>query len=422
LNAIPLWAQIAALCVLLLFSAFFSIAETSMMALNRYRLKALVKQGKQGAILATELLSRTDRLLGMILIGNNLINAAASALVTAIAINRFGNEEGVLFVATSLIAFLIIVFAEITPKVIGAMFPERIALALAYVLTPLARLMNPAVWFVNLFSGVLLRLMRIPVQADVDAQRLSPEELRAMVLESGHFIPKKHTSILLNLFDLESVTVYDVMTPRIQVEAIDLDDSIEVITERLITCYHNKLPVYEGELNQIRGILHVRKCLATLVDGKLDKTIMVDLLTEAYFIPSGTPVIQQLQYFQENRQRIGIVVDEYGEVQGLVTLEDIIEEMVGEFTTSLPRVDQGALSWDEDGAAMVDGSLPLREINRRLGLNLPLDGPKTLNGLVLEELQEIPDASVCIRMGECVIEIVQVQNQSVKIAKLVRLR
>ncbi len=393
-----------------------------MMALNRYRLKALVKQGKQGAILATELLSRTDRLLGMILIGNNLINAAASALVTAIAINRFGNEEGVLFVATSLIAFLIIVFAEITPKVIGAMFPERIALALAYVLTPLARLMNPAVWFVNLFSGVLLRLMRIPVQADVDAQRLSPEELRAMVLESGHFIPKKHTSILLNLFDLESVTVYDVMTPRIQVEAIDLDDSIEVITERLITCYHNKLPVYEGELNQIRGILHVRKCLATLVDGKLDKTIMVDLLTEAYFIPSGTPVIQQLQYFQENRQRIGIVVDEYGEVQGLVTLEDIIEEMVGEFTTSLPRVDQGALSWDEDGAAMVDGSLPLREINRRLGLNLPLDGPKTLNGLVLEELQEIPDASVCIRMGECVIEIVQVQNQSVKIAKLVRLR
>jgi Mg2+/Co2+ transporter CorB len=421
LNAIPFWVQVVSLCVLLALSAFFAIAETSMMALNRYRLRALVKQGSTGALLATELLSRTDRLLGMVLIGNNLINAAASAVVTAIAIERFGNEEGVLFIATSLIAFLIIVFSEITPKVIGAMFPERIALPLAYVLKPLAKLFTPAVWFVNLFSGALLRLLRIPSNRNEESQRLTQEELRALVLESGHFIPKKHTSILLNLLDLESVTVYDVMTPRVQVEAIDLEDSLEAIVERLSTCYHNKLPVYEGEINRIRGVLHVRKCLAILAAGEMTKDALTGLLSEAYFIPSGTVVIQQLQYFQENRERMGIVVDEYGEVQGLVTLEDIIEEMVGEFTTSMPRFEQGALSWNEEGEAMVDGSLSLREINRRLQLDLPLDGPKTLNGLVLERLQEIPDASVCVRIGGCVVEIVQVQNQSVKIARLTQL-
>jgi Mg2+/Co2+ transporter CorB len=420
-DVIPFWAQCLALFVLLLLSAFFSIAETSMMALNRYRIKALSKTGHRGAVLTGQLLARTDRLLGMVLIGNNLINAAASALVTAIAIARFGNNRTVLFFATSMIAFLIIVFAEITPKVIGATYPERIALAVAYVLRPLSILFRPAVWFVNLFTGQMLRLVNIRSGSGGEAQRLAPEELRALVLESGHFISKKQTSILLNLLDLESVTVYDVMIPRAQVEALDLEDPIEAITERLKTSYHNKLPVFEGELNQVRGVLHVRKCLALLAEGPLTKEGIISALAEAYFIPRGTSVTQQLQYFQEKRLRMGIVVDEYGEVQGLVTMEDIVEEIVGEFTSSMPRPDHGPLTWGDNGSAVVDGSMPLRELNRKLGLKLPLDGPNTLNGLILEELQDIPDSAVSLRIGDCAIEIVQIQNQAVRTAKLTRL-
>jgi Mg2+/Co2+ transporter CorB len=420
-DVIPFWVQCLGLVILLLLSAFFSIAETSMMALNRYRIKALSKAGHRGALLTTELLTRTDRLLGMILIGNNLINAAASALVTAIAITRFGNNRTVLFLATSLIAFLIIVFAEITPKVIGATYPERIALAVAYVLKPLSVLFQPAVWFVNIFTGQMLRLVKITSSSGEDEQRLAPEELRALVLESGHFISKKQTSILLNLLDLESVTVYDAMIPRAQVEALDLEDPIEEIIEKLSTSYHNKLPVFEGELNQLRGILHVRKCLALMAEGPLTKEGIEAALAEAYFIPSGTSVTQQLQYFQEKRQRLGIVVDEYGEVQGLVTLEDIVEEIVGEFTSSMPRADHGLLKWDESSSTVVDGSSPLRELNRKLGLKLPLEGPNTLNGLILEELQEIPEAAVSLRIGDCAIEILQVQNQAVRTAKLTRL-
>lgn len=392
-----------------------------MMALNRYRLKTLVKQGKRGAILASAMLDRTDKLLGMILIGNNLVNAAAASLVTAMAISRFGNDDTVLFVATTLIAFLIIVFAEITPKVVGATFPERVALPLAFVLKPLSRLFTPAVWFVNLFTGLLLRPFKIKA-ANASSARLTQEDLRVLVLENGHYIPKKHHSILLNLFDLGAVAVHDVMTPRPQVEAIDLDDPIEVITEHLSTCYHNKLPVFEGELNHILGILHVRKCLSLLAVGPLTKEDLREALTDAYFIPSGTPVLQQLQYFQENRQRMGVVVDEYGEVIGLVTLEDIIEEMIGEFTTSMPRADSGALAWDENGEVTVEGSTALRELNRRLLLQLPLAGPTTLNGLILEVLQDIPEASVCLRIGQCAIEIVQVDHQAVKVVKLMRLR
>jgi len=405
--------------VLILLSAFFSIAETAMMALNRYRLKTLVKQGKRGAIIAGEMLERTERLLGMILIGNNLVNAAASSLVTAIAISRFGNDDAVLFMATTLIAFLIIVFAEITPKVIGATFPERIALPLAFVLKPLSRLFAPAVWFVNLFTGLMLKPFRIGAANDQSA-RLSQEDLRVLVLENGQYIPKKHHSILLNLFDLGTIAVHDVMIPRNQVEALDLEDSIESITSQLSTCYHNKLPVYQGEINNILGILHVRKCLSLLAEGPLTHEALRDALNDAYFIPSSTPVLQQLQYFQENRQRIGVVVDEYGEMIGLVTLEDIIEEMIGEFTTSMPGGDP-ALQWDKAGEATVEGSITLREVNRRLGLTLPIDGPTTLNGLILEELQEIPDGNLSLRIGDCAIEILQVDHQTVKVAKLTRL-
>jgi Mg2+/Co2+ transporter CorB len=414
--------QAVALIVLLALSAFFSISETSMMALNRYRLKALVRARRRGAATAAKLLARPDRLLGMVLIGNNLLNAATSALVTAIAIGEFGNNRETLLIATSLVAFLIVVFAEITPKVIGATFPEPIALGLAFILKPLAVVFRPLVWFANLFTQGVLKLLRLSSRGDEAAQRLSPDELRGLVLESSHFIPKKHTSILLNLLDLEAVTVSDVMTPRAQLESLDLDDPIDVLTERISTSYHNKLPVYEGEINKILGILHVRKVVALLVEGPLTREGLLASLSEAYFVPAGTSVTQQLQYFQEQRQRMAVVVDEYGEVQGLVTLEDIVEEIVGEFTTSLPRSDVHPLAWEADQTAMLDGKIALREINRRLGLSFPLDGPNTLNGLILEELQEIPDAAVALRIGNCAIEIIQVQNQSVRLAKLTRLQ
>ncbi len=422
MDVIPLWIQILALVVLLALSAFFSISETSMMALNRYRLKALVRAKRRGAATAARLLSRTDRLLGMVLIGNNLLNAATSALVTAIAINEFGNNRQTLIIATSLVAFLIVVFAEITPKVIGATFPEPIALALAFILKPLAYLFQPLVWVANLFTSFVLKLLRLSSRGDENTPRLSREELRGIVLESGHFIPKKHTSILLNLLDLEAVTVSDVMTPRAQLESIDLDDPISVVTERISTSYHNKLPVYEGEINKILGILHVRKVVSLLAEGPLTRESVEAILSEAYFVPAGTSVTMQLQYFQEQRQRMAVVVDEYGEVQGLVTLEDIVEEIVGEFTTSLPRSDVHPLDWEDDGTALLDGKIALREINRRLGLSFPLDGPNTLNGLILEELQEIPDASVALKIGNCAIEIIQVQNQTVRLAKLTRLK
>ena len=304
----------------------------------------------------------------------------------------------------------------------GATYPERIALPAAYVIKPLMALSTPVVWFVNLFVRALLKLMGIKTGSDARDQRISPEELRSMVLEGGNFIPNKHKSILLNLFDLETVTVEDVMTPRAQIETLNLSLPIEEIKHQLATCYHNKLLAHEGEINQITGILHVRKVMMLLTqDSEITAEDFRELLTTPYFIPSDTDLFTQLQYFQENQERLAIIVDEYGEVQGLVTLDDIIEEMVGEFTTSTPgatRADQ--FDWDESDTCLLEGGISLRDVNKRLHLHLPIDGPKTLNGLLLEILQDIPEASVSLKINDCVIEIVQVQNQAIKMVKLYR--
>ena len=393
------------------------------MAANRHRLRHLAKRGSKSAATTLWLLERTDKLLSLVLIANTLINALATALVTAIAISMFGNHERVITIATAVVAFLLIVFAEISPKVIGATYPERIALPTSFILKPLMTLGKPVIWFVNLFVSGLLKLLRIKAGSSARDHRLSPEELRSMVLEGGNFIPKKHKSILLNLFDLEKISVEDVMTPRAQIEALNLSVPVEEIKHQLTTCYHNKLPVHEGEINQIAGILHVRKAIALL---NQEQELTVDhfraLLTPPYFIPEDTDVFTQLQYFQENHERLGIIVDEYGEVQGLVTLDDIIEEMIGEFTTSMPGAARAeAFRWNEQGECLLEGAITLRDINKRLGLHFPLDGPKTLNGLLLEVLQDIPDAGVSLRIGNCVIEIVQVQNQAIKVVKLINL-
>jgi len=405
-----------------MLSAFFSISETALMALNRHRIKHLAKRGSKLAQVTLWLLDRTERVLSLILIANTILNALATSLITAIAISTFGNNETVITIATGVVAFLLIIFAEITPKVIGATYPERIALPASFVLKPLMALAKPVIWFVNLFVSGLLKMLRLKTGSTERDHRLSPEELRSMVLEGGSFIPKKHKSILLNLFDLEKISVEDVMTPRAQIEALNLSVPVEEIKNQLTTCYHNKLPVHEGEINQIVGILHVRKAVALL---NQDEELTVDhfrqLLSAPYFIPEGTDVFTQLQYFQENHERLGIIVDEYGEVQGLVTLEDIIEEMIGEFTTSMPGAARAdAFGWDENGECLLEGTTTLRDINKRLGLNFPLDGPKTLNGLLLELLRDIPEASVSVKIDNCIVEIVQVLNQAIKVVKLRR--
>jgi Mg2+/Co2+ transporter CorB len=416
---------VLALALLILCSAFFAMAETALMAANKYRLRHLAKRGNRSAVTTLWLLERTDKLLALVLIANTLINAMATALVTAIAILFFGHEESVIAIATAVVAFLLIVFAEISPKVIGASYPERISLGSSLVLKPLMKVAPPLIWFVNLFVNGFLKLLRIRgigLHSDPAHNRLSIDELRFVVLESGQYIQQKHKSILLNLFDLEKISIEDIMTPRSQIEALNLSLPVETIKAELTTCYHNKLPVYEGEINKIVGILHVRKAIGLLnQDDELTVEHFRALLTEPYFIPQDTAVLAQLQYFQENKERLGIIVDEYGEVQGLVTLEDIIEEMIGDFTTSTPgaaRTD--AMAWSASGECLLEGSAPLRDINKKLGLDLPLDGPKTVNGLLLEQLQEIPEFPIALKIGQTVIEVVQVQNQAIKVVKLLR--
>ena len=406
-----------ALVVLLVVSGFFSIAETAMMALNRYRLKHLVETGSRGAKLTQSLLERTDRLLGVILLGNNLINAAAATLTAIVTVQLFGENKIALAAGTGVITFLILVFSEITPKVIGATYPERIAFPAAFVLAPLLKIAYPFVWFTNLFVGALLKALRLSDRPQASESRLSMGELRTLVLEASHYIPQKHQSILLNLFELESITVDDVMTPRSHIEAIDLDAPIDETRRQVATCYHTRLPVFRGQLDEIVGILHVRSVLNL---GKLDDlsaASLQEVMRPPYFIPAGTPLLSQLQQFQENQDRLGLVVDEYGELMGLITIDDILEEIIGEFTTHSPLA-AGAIHRQADGSALVEGGLPLRELNRKLELDFPLDGPKTLNGLILEHLQDIPEAGTTILVSGHPLEIVQTQEKAVKAVRI----
>jgi len=398
------------------------MAETALMAANRYRLRSLAKRGVRSAITTLWLLDRTDQLLSLILIANTLVNAAATALATAIAIIAFGYDESAIAIAIALLAFVLIVFAEITPKFIGASYPENISLGASTLLKPMMAVATPLTWFVNLFVKLVLKIINVRPANAAQQHRVSPEELRSIVLEGGNFIPQKHKSILLNLFDLESTSVEDIMTPRAQIEALNLAVPVAEIKSQLTTCYHNKLPVYQGEINQILGILHVRHAVALLnEEEELTVQHFRDLLSTPYYIPEDTSVFTQLQYFQENKERLGIIVDEYGEVQGLVTLDDIIEEMIGEFTTSVPGAARSeTFGWDARGECLLEGTTALRDINKRLELKFALDGPKTLNGLLLEALQEIPEAAISVKIGGVVIEVIQVKNQAIKVVKLSR--
>jgi Mg2+/Co2+ transporter CorB len=412
-------AQLTALVMLLVFSGAFSMTETVMMAANRYKLRSRAAAGHQGARLALELLGKTDRLLGVILLFNNLINIAAATLSSVITIHLFGEDRWALGAGTVTLTFLILVFSEITPKVIGAQHADRLAPLLSYPLTGLLKVSYFAVWFVNLFVSGLLRLLHLKPAQDGGNTSLSVEELRSMVLESGQYIPAKHRSILVNIFDLEKITVEDVMTSRGAIESINLSAPEEDLRQHLATSYHTRLPVFEDDSERVIGILHLRRLLGRTLEGGFDREAIRELVSKPYFIPADTPIYSQLQFFQENHQRLALVVDEYGELLGLVTLEDIIEELIGKFTTSMPD-SSARVHWGEDGSVLVDGGQNLRALNRKLGLSLPLDGPKTLNGLILEALQDIPEGGLCVRIGDTPIEVVQTQDRRVKTVRLFR--
>lgn len=416
MEELPLPLLLSLLVVLLILSGFFSLSETSMMAINRYRLRHLAKQGHRGALLATKLLENTDRLLGVILLGNNLLNTAAATLVAVIVSMLFAHSDLALLIGACVVTFAILVFSEITPKVIAATYPERIALAASYILTPLLKIFYPAVWFVNLFVQGILSLFRLHPNENT-AHKISPEELKMLVLEAGHFIQTKHQNILINLVDLETVTVDDVIVPRKQIEAIDLDADDEVLHEQIMTCHHTRLPVYRDRLDNVIGFIHVRKIFNQLKGERITASMLERVLQEPYFIPSGTPLFSQLQLFQENRKRIGFVVDEYGEWLGLITMEDIIEEIIGEFTTHAPTQTSGFIQ-EADGSIIAEGSVLLRDLNRKLGYQLPLDGPKTLNGLILEYFQDIPEAGIGLNVAGYPMEIIQTKDQAVKIVRI----
>lgn len=419
MDELPLSTQFAALALLLVLSGFFSMAETAMMASNRIRLRHQAKEGHRGARLATTLLGKTDQLLGVILLGNTLINSLAAMLTANIALTVFGEEKWTLEAGALFVTFCLLVFSEITPKVAGATYPDWLAIRISYVLTPLLRIAYPVVWFVNLFVRPLLKLLHLQPKSGQEEHRLSAEEVRAVVLDSGQFIPSQHRSILLNLFELEHVTVADIMTPRGEIETIDITAPLEEIMAQLATSYHTRVVVFENDPANVIGVLRLRHLLAEAFAGKLDLEIMRSRMVEPYFIPAATPIYTQLEFFRENRQRLGLVVDEYGEIQGLVTLEDIIEELVGKFTTRQADVGH-RLAWDEEDTVLVDGAVSLRELNRQLDLELPVDGPRTLNGLIIEHLQDIPEVGIAVRVGEVPMEVVQTQNRKIKMVRLHR--
>jgi Mg2+/Co2+ transporter CorB len=411
----PFAAQVALVIFLLALSGFFSMAETSMLSSNRHRLRAMANSGNAGAALAARLLKRIDSLLSVLLISNNLINTVLPILVTGIALHVFGDSGLVLSVATLVVALLIIIFSEITPKVIGAAFPEKIASNVGWLILPLTYFLKPLLWFINNFVSGLMKVSGL--QANTENRTMSKEELRSLVLESNRFVSTHHRNILLNLFNLETISVDDVMTPRSKIEILDLSRPINEVVEQLETCYHNKLPVCDGDSERIIGILSVKKTLSLLGNAELKHEDFRSLVSEPYFIPSGTPVLQQMQFFQDNQQRLSLVVNEYGEVLGLVTFEDIVEELIGEFTTSFSNLSNDP-RWLADGTYLANGGASLRDLNRLLNLDLPLDGPRTLNGLILEKLEAIPDHDVSMRIAGIVMEIIQFDEHGVKTVKL----
>lgn len=410
-------STLTAILVLLIFcSAFFSSSETGMMSLNRYRLRHLVKSGHRGARRASSLLERPDRLIGLILIGNNFVNILASAIATVIAVRLWGDAG--IAIATAGLTLVILIFAEVSPKTMAALHPERIAFPASYILKPLLKLAYPLVWVINGITNGFLRLFGVNVN-DAGNEHLSTEELRTIVHEAGSLLPHRNQSMLLGVLELNEVTVNDIMIPRNEVEGIDLDLEMDQILELLSKTGHTRLPVYRGDINNIVGILHMRNLAQLIQQGNLTKPAIMQVVHEAYFVPESTPLQTQLLNFQRHSRRIGVVVDEYGDVEGIVTLEDILEEIVGEMSNDHDDLNQ-EIHPQEDGSFFIDGSAYIREVNKALHWHLPTDGPKTLNGLITEILESIPDANVCLEVSGYRMETLQICDNLVKTVRITK--
>lgn len=405
---------IIVLFLLIGLSAFFSASETGLMSLNRYRLRHLVKEGRKSAIKTSKLLERPDRLLSVILIGNTFVTVMASSIATIIFVKLFG-DYGVA-IATLLLTFLILIFAEISPKIVAALYPQSIAEFVSYPLTFLLKTLYPIVWLANSTVNRFLRLFGIIVKrAGVD--HLTTEELRTVVSESTGRISQQHQDMLLRILEMEEITVDDVMVPRSDILGLDLNEPWSDILSRITNSPHTKLPLYRDDIDNVVGIVHLREALKLLGHQQLNKEVLLDIAREVYFVPEGTPLSKQLFNFKKTQHRSALVVDEYGDILGLVTLEDILEEIVGEFTTEVPSVWKSVTS-QADGSYEVDGSVNLRELNRIMGWNFPVDGPKTLGGLLTEYFQEIPETGICMKINGYAVEILAMDGNLVKTVKI----
>ena len=414
MSDVPSGVLIGALVVLVILSACFSGSETGMMALNRYRLRHLARAGHRGARRASRLLERPDRLIGLILLGNNFVNIAASSLATVLALRLLG-EAGIAL-AAGLLTLIILIFAEVAPKTFAALHPERVAFPAAHVITWLLAVFLPLVAAVNWMANGVLRLLRLsPSGASRDS--LSREELRTVLAEAGTPIPRRHRQMLMGILDLEKVTVDDIMVPRQEINGIDLDDPPSEILEQIMHAQHTRVPLYRGDVNEIEGILHLRRVIAPPGEDDLAEYLRVQA-DEPYFIPAGTPLSVQLLNFQRTHQRIGLVVDEYGEIEGLATVEDLLEEIVGQFTTD-PNDYSPDVHPQADGTYLVDGSASVRELNRAMHWELPTEGPRTMNGLIIEYLGSIPEPGTSLMIAGYPIEIVQTTGNTVRTARII---
>lgn len=414
MNDIPLSVLGGTLFCLIILSAFFSSSETGMLSLNKYRLKHLVKSKNRSAMKVSSLLERPDRLIGVILIGNNFVNILSSAIATIIAVRLWG-DAGVA-IATGALTMVILIFAEVTPKTLAAIHPEKIAFPASWVLSILLKALYPLVFVVNTLSNGLLRLIGVNASQN-NHDTLDSEELRTVVNEASGLIPAAHQEMLLSILDLEKVSVEDIMIPKNEVVGIDLEDTIEEIIEQICQSRHTRMPVYNGEINKIIGILHARHAAMFLRDPTPSKAALLKATVEPYFIPESTSLNTVLLNFQKDHQQMGIVVDEYGDVQGIAALEDVLEEIVGEFTPPT-QDEEEEIQMLDDGSFRIEGSTHIREINKTLNWHLPTNGPKTLNGLIIETLEFIPEHPISLWVGHYMIEIQEIEDKVVKYAKL----
>jgi len=411
---IPLAALVGLLVVLLILSAFFSGSETALMSLNRYKLRHKARAGHRGAKLADKLLQRPERLIGLILLGNNAVNISASALVGVVSL-QLGGELG-FAIGTACLTLVVLIFAETAPKTLAAMHPERVAFPAAYIYVPLLKILYPLVWMTNTLANGVLYLFGLR-KSETDGYALSREELRTVVYEAGARISQKYRHMLINILDLEQVTVDDVMVPHNEVIGIDLEDDIEEIAKMIQHCEHTRLPVYRDNIDNVTGLLHLRRLANLASQSGFTKSDLEELLVEPYFVPEGTPLSTQLVQFQKARQRFALVVDEYGDIQGIVTLEDILEEIVGEFTTD-PAADDEDIVRESDQSYLVNGTANIREMNRIMNWNLPTNGAKTLNGLILEYLETIPESGTGLKVEGYPIEIIETRENRVQLARI----